>query len=100
MMMIVLPKNVPSAEELLSIEGERITDEGWTDEDIVEQTTIDAIDAEGGVVEWQDKQGETVNPFLLLPAACHVLSEVLWLCSTWQGPEFYLAQKSKSVPLL
>lgn len=81
-MTAVLPKNRPGVEELLSIEGEKITEEEWTDEDIVEQTRIDVIEAGDGVVEGLDEPGEEEDPLLSLPAACRAISELLRLCNT------------------
>ncbi len=80
---VVSSHNIPNTEELLSVEGENITEEEWTDEDIVEQTCINAIEGEGGIVEGLDDEASVVDiPLLSLTSACHALSEVLRLCDT------------------
>ncbi len=47
----VLSHNIPNTEDLLLVEGKKISEEEWIDEDIVEQTCIDAIDGEGSIVD-------------------------------------------------
>ncbi len=69
-MTAVLPKNIINAKELLSIEGEKVTEEEWMDKDITEQTRIDIIKAEGGVVDDLDELGKADSFLFLLPTAC------------------------------
>ncbi len=71
-MTAVLPRNRPNFEEL-----ENMTKEEWMDEDIVEQTCSNAVEAGGGIVEGLDKPGEEEDPLLLLPAICCAISKLL-----------------------
>ena len=63
-------KNTLDVEELLSVDGEEVTEAEWTDEDIAEQTRVDVIEEAGGVVDVLEEPSNEEPPMLSLPEAC------------------------------
>ena len=63
-------KNTLDVEELLSVNGEEVTEAEWMDEDIAEQTWVDVIEEAGGVVDVLVKPSNDKPPMILLPEVC------------------------------
>ncbi|KAH9983356.1 hypothetical protein BJV74DRAFT_714856, partial [Russula compacta] len=82
----IAERDVADVEELISNEVERVTEQGWSDEDIVEQVRLDKIEAGGGKIEAAEEEDE--KPLITLPNACHALTELGHLVEKREGKDF------------
>ena len=72
----VLEKNVPTVNELINSEAEKVTEADWTDEDIVAQVEYNYLEAQGVTVEDleppEPEPEPEVSPKDALVAAAHL----------------------------
>ncbi|KAH8116527.1 hypothetical protein DFH11DRAFT_1506382 [Phellopilus nigrolimitatus] len=87
----VTQRNLLTVEDLLDVAAENITEEEWTDDEIVDQVRINAVEASGGVVEGLD-DSEHDAPLMSLSAACQAITELERLCHRRSEPVFKQAR--------
>ncbi|KAI5116181.1 hypothetical protein M0805_002680 [Coniferiporia weirii] len=94
----VASKNLPTVNELIDPEPERITEEIWTDEDIVEQIHLDSREEDGEHIQELDDAPHPAGsetqfvPPMSLPEACAALSRLHGLFQTCVGEDFEQAR--------
>lgn len=90
----ILPRNVISSAKLVAMKEEVVTEEEWTDEDIVEQVRFDEIEAAGGVIEeLQEPLPQVEEPQMSLTEACRALTRLDYLFRHRDGNDFIQARK-------
>jgi hypothetical protein len=88
----IASRDVMSAAELVSLEAEKVTEEEWTDEDIVEQVKFDQVEAEGGEVE-ELQEPPCEESVMSLKEACQALTCLDHLFRLRDGDNFASARR-------
>ena len=87
----IAPQNVPTVDEVLNVPSEQVTEEVWSDEDIIRQVQYNEnTESE----EMEEEQVVERRQPISLSEACRIINELSFLFETYAGSEYEQARSN------